>query len=31
VQQIIQHYSEHKLMNGKVIDLDEYRKTMSLE
>ena len=31
VQQIIQHYSEHKLMNGKVIDLDEYRKAMSLE
>jgi hypothetical protein len=31
VQQIIQHYSEHKLMNGEVIDLDEYRKAMSLE
>jgi len=31
VQQIIQHYSEHKLMEGKVIDLDEYRKAMSLE
>ena len=31
VQQIIQHYSEHKLMNGKVIDLNEYRKAMSLE
>jgi len=31
VQQIIQHYSEHKLMGGKIIDLDEYRKAMSLE
>tara|TARA_B100000900_G_scaffold340082_1_gene302781 strand:+ start:183 stop:635 length:453 start_codon:yes stop_codon:yes gene_type:complete len=31
VQQIIQHYSEHKLMNGEVIDLNEYRKEMSLE
>ena len=31
VQQVIQHYSEHKFMNGEVIDLDEYRKAMSLE
>ena len=31
VQQIIQHYSDHKLMNGKVVDLNEYRKAMSLE
>jgi hypothetical protein len=31
VQQIIQHYSEHKLMNGEVVDLNEYRKMMSLE
>ena len=31
VQQIIQHYAEHKLMEGKVVDLDEYRKAMSLE
>ena len=31
VQQIIQHYSEHKLMNGEIIDLNEYRKAMSLE
>ena len=31
VQQIIQHYSEHKLMNGDVVDLNEYRKAMSLE
>jgi len=31
VQQIIQHYSDHKIMNGEVIDLNEYRKIMSLE
>jgi len=31
VQQIIQHYSERKLMNGEVVDLNEYRKMMSLE
>ena len=31
VQQIIQHYSDHKFMNGEVIDLDQYRKAMSLE
>jgi len=31
VQQIIQHYSDHKFMNGEVIDLNEYRKIMSLE
>ena len=31
VQQIIQHYSDYKLMNGKVVDLNEYRKAMSLE
>ena len=31
VQQIIQHYAEHKLMEGKVVDLNEYRKAMSLE
>ena len=31
VQQVIQHYAEHKIMNGKVINLDEYRKAMSLE
>jgi len=31
VQQVIQHYSERKLMNGEVVDLDEYRKMMSLE
>ncbi len=36
VQQVIQHYAEQKLdvvkvMNGKVINLDDYRKAMSLE
>jgi hypothetical protein len=31
VQQIIQHYTDHKLMEGKVVDLNEYRKAMSLE
>ena len=31
VQQVIQHYSEHKIMNGKIINLDDYRKAMSLE
>jgi hypothetical protein len=36
VQQVIQHYAEQKLdvvkiMNGKVVNLDEYRKAMSLE
>ena len=31
VQQVIQHYSDHKFMNGEVVDLDEYRKAMSLE
>ena len=33
VQQIIQHYAEKKLnvMNGKVVSLEEYKQTMSLE
>ena len=31
VQQIIQHYSEKKLNNGEVIDLDQYRKEMNIE
>ena len=31
VQQIIQHYSENKLNNGEVIDLDQYRKEMNIE
>ena len=31
VQQIIQHYGDHKIMNGKVVDLEEYKRQMSLE
>ena len=31
IQQVMDHYNEHKIMNGKVINLDDYRKAMSLE
>ena len=31
IQQVIQHYSEEKLMEGKVINLEDYKKMMSLE
>tara|TARA_Y100000401_G_scaffold113594_1_gene114474 strand:- start:328 stop:780 length:453 start_codon:yes stop_codon:yes gene_type:complete len=31
IQQVIQHYAEHKLMEGKIVDINEYRKAMSLE
>ena len=31
VRQIIDHYGEGKFMNGKIIDINEYRKAMSLE
>ena len=31
IQQVIQHYSEEKIMEGKVVSLDDYRKIMSLE
>ena len=31
VKQILDHYSDHKIMNDKVVNLDEYRKVMSLE
>ena len=31
IQKIIDHYSDHKIVNGKVINLEEYRKVMSLE
>jgi hypothetical protein len=31
VQQIMEHYNEHKIMNGNVVSLDEYKKVMSLE
>ena len=30
IQQVIDHYG-HKLMNGKVVNLDDYREAMSLE
>ena len=30
IQQIVDHYSG-KIMNGKVVDLEEYKKQMSLE
>ena len=31
IQKIIDHYGDHKIVNGKVINLEEYRKVMSLE
>ena len=32
VTQILEHYNKHgKIMNGKVVDLSEYRKAMALE
>ena len=31
IQQVIDHYSQGKIMNGNVVSLDEYRKAMSLE
>ena len=31
IQQIIQHYSDKKVMNDNVVNLDEYRKMMNLE
>ena len=31
INQVMEHYNEHKIANGKVINLDEYRKVMSLE
>ena len=31
IQQIIDHYSDKKIMNGKIVDLSEYKKAMSLE
>ena len=31
IQKIIEHYSRQKIMNGNVVNLDEYRKNMSLE
>ena len=31
IQQVIDHYSQGKVMNGNVVCLEEYRKVMSLE
>ena len=31
IQQIIDHYSEHKVMNGNIVSLTEYKKAISLE
>ena len=31
IQQVIDHYGEHLIMNGNVVDLEEYKKVMSLE
>jgi len=31
IQQVIDHYSQGKLMNGNVVSLNEYRKAISLE
>ena len=31
IQQVIEHYAKNVLMNGKVINLEEYKKAMSLE
>ena len=31
ITQVMEHYNEHKIVAGKVINLDEYRKVMSLE
>ena len=31
IQQIIEHYSKQKIMNGNVVSLDEYKQAMSLE
>ena len=31
INQIIDHYSEEKVMNGRVVNLQQYRQLMSLE
>ena len=31
IQQVIDHYSQGKIMNGNVVSFDEYRMAMSLE
>ena len=31
INQIINHYGDHKVMNGNIINLEEYKKAMGLE
>ena len=31
IQQVIDHYGDHFVMNGNIINLEEYKKAMSLE
>ena len=31
IQQVIDHYSDQKIMNGKVVNLQQYREAMNLE
>jgi len=31
IQQIIEHYSTQKIMNGNVVSLEEYKQAMSME
>ena len=31
IQKIIDHYGDHKVMNGNIIDLEKYKLAMSLE
>ena len=31
IQQVIDHYGDHKVMNGNVVDLEKYKQLMSLE
>ena len=31
IQKIIDHYGDHKVMNGNVVDLEKYKIVMSLE
>ena len=31
IQQVIDHYGQEKVMNGNIINLNEYKKAMSLE
>ena len=31
IQEVIDHYGDHKIMNGNVVDLEKYKQLMSLE